>query len=125
VHQAGAVLDKVPLHHRRRVASFNMSSESDPLAAKTAEGAGIILDSFTASLLSPQRGAAGTASPGEVNVAQVQQAVEDYNNATHKEPEGPKPERRRDATNMVTGADVKAQGGANIIGDLQSSSWTG
>jgi len=99
-----------------------MNSESGQLAAKTAEGAGSIRSSFIASLPRPRRGAAGTASPGEVNVAQVQQAVEDYNNATHNEPEGREPERRRDATNMVTGAAAKAWGGANIIGDLQPSS---
>jgi len=86
-----------------------MNSESGQLAAKTAEGAGSILRSFIASLLPPRRGAAGTASPGEVNVAQVQQAVEDYNNATHNEPEGPKPERRRDAINIRTGAAAKAR----------------
>jgi len=37
---------------------------------------------------------------GEVNVAQVQKAVDDYINATHIEPQGPKPERRRNSANI-------------------------
>jgi len=93
------------------------------LLQKPTEGAGSILRSFIASLLSPWRGAAGPASPGAVNVAQVHKAVDDYNNATHSVPEGPKPERRRDAINIRTGTAAKARGGANIIGDLQPSSW--
>ena len=82
------------------VESFSMNSESGQLAAKTAEGAGSILRFFVASLLSPWRGAAGPASPGAVNVAQVQKAVDDYNNATHIVPQGPKPERRRNSANI-------------------------
>ena len=123
VYKSSAVLGEVPPHLHEKVKAFSMNNESDQLAATAAKCAGSIFSSFTASLTRSRRGAAVTTPPDEVNVAQVQQAVEDYNNATHNEPEGREPERRRDATNMVTGAAVKARGGANIFGDLQPSSW--
>jgi len=100
-----------------------MYSESDQLAAQTAEGAGSILSSFIASLLRSWWGAAGTDSHDEVNAAQVLKTVEDYNSATRNEYEGPEPECSRDATNIRTGAAAKARGGANIIGDLQPRAW--